>query len=172
MWGFGGGGKTTLAASIYMEIIRHFKSHCIIENIREESRKYGLKKLQGDILSALCKTKMEVYSVAEGKHKIKSSFLYDKDAKEWMCTMDRLRDIPESKIVDKLKISYDGLKPVEKELFLDVAYERFGMHDLIQEMGHIVECGNMQKSVTCVLEMQHYVENDQIEAIEFRHMIV
>ncbi|GJU89067.1 Toll/interleukin-1 receptor domain-containing protein [Tanacetum coccineum] len=72
IWGLGGGGKTTLATSVYMEIIRHFKSHCIIENIREESRKFGLKKLQGDILSALYKTKIEVYSVAEGKRKIKS----------------------------------------------------------------------------------------------------
>ncbi|GJS78683.1 Toll/interleukin-1 receptor domain-containing protein [Tanacetum coccineum] len=72
IWGLGGGGKTTLATSVYMEIICHFKSHCIIENIREESRKSGLKKLQGDILSALYKTKMEVYSVAEGKLKIKS----------------------------------------------------------------------------------------------------
>ncbi|GJS08254.1 Toll/interleukin-1 receptor domain-containing protein [Tanacetum coccineum] len=282
IWGLGGGGKTTLANSVYMEIIHHFKCHCIIENIREESRKSGLKKLQGDILSVLYKTKIEVYSVAEGRRKIKSmlchsnvlvilddvddrdqlealagspnwfgdgsriiittrdehllrkhkvdhvfpvrllshdeairlfnshayneekhikdyeklslqvvsyadglplalkvlgSFLYDKDAKEWMSTMDRLRDIPESEIVDKLKISYDGLKPVEKELFLDIACffrgewkrdtmeifdacgfhpeigikvliqkslitidpnERFGMHDLIQEMGHYI----------------------------------
>ncbi|GKB21827.1 Toll/interleukin-1 receptor domain-containing protein [Tanacetum coccineum] len=73
-WDMGawGGGKTTLATSVYMEIISLFNSHCIIENIREESLKSGLKKLQGDILSALYKTKMEVYSVAEGKRKIKS----------------------------------------------------------------------------------------------------
>ncbi|GKB64043.1 Toll/interleukin-1 receptor domain-containing protein [Tanacetum coccineum] len=220
IWGIGGSGKTTLATSVYMKLMPHFKSHCIIENIREESHKSGLKKLQGDILSALCKIKMEVDSVAEGKREIKSrlchsndvddldqlealagspnwfgdgsrivittrdehllrkhkvdhvspirlladdeaielfrshafneekhikdyekfslqvvsyadrlplalkvlgSFLYDKDAEEWMSTMDRLRDIPESDIVDKLKISYDGLKDVEKELFLDIA---------------------------------------------------
>ncbi|GKC38115.1 Toll/interleukin-1 receptor domain-containing protein [Tanacetum coccineum] len=72
IWGLGGGGKTTLANSVYMEIIHHFKCHCIIENIREESRKSGLKKLQGDILSVLYKTKIEVYSVAEGRRKIKS----------------------------------------------------------------------------------------------------
>ncbi|GJZ80175.1 Toll/interleukin-1 receptor domain-containing protein, partial [Tanacetum coccineum] len=327
IWGLGGGGKTTLATSVYMEIIRHFKSHCIIENIREESRKSGLKKLQGDILSALYKTKMEVYSVAEGKRKIKSmlchsnvlvilddvddldqlealagspnwfgdgsriiittrdehllrkhkvdhvspvrllshdeaiwlfnshayneekhikdyeklslqvvsyadglplalkvlgSFLYDKDEKEWMSTMDRLRDIPESEILDKLKISYDGLKPVEKELFLDIACffrgkrkwylmeifnacgfhpeigikvliqkslitldsdEEFGMHDLIQEMGHYIVRGehpnNPEKHsrVWKHAEVRNMcfgdatVENDQIEAIEFPHDI-
>ncbi|GJS75919.1 Toll/interleukin-1 receptor domain-containing protein [Tanacetum coccineum] len=323
IWGLGGGGKTTLATSVYMEIIRHFKSHCIIENICEESRKSGLKKLQGDILSALFKTNTEVYSVAEGKRKIKSmlchsnvllilddvddldqlealagspnwfgdgsriiittrdehllrkhkidhvspvrllshdeaiglfnshayneekhikdyeklslqvvsyadglplalkvlgSFLYDKDAKEWMSTMDRLRDIPESEIVDKLKISYDGLKPVEKELFLDIACffigpqlwdpmelfdacgfhpeigikvliqkslvtidstGTFGMHDLIQEMGHYIVRGEhpnnpekhsrvwKQAEVSNMYFGDATVENDHIQAIEF-----
>ncbi|GJU78481.1 Toll/interleukin-1 receptor domain-containing protein [Tanacetum coccineum] len=310
-------------SSVYMEIMCHFKSHCIIENIREESGKSGLKKLQGDILSALYKTKTEVYSVAEGKRKIKSmlchsnvlvilddvdnldqlealagspnwfgdgsriiittrdehllrkhkvdhvspvrllshdeaiwlfnshayneekhiqdyvklsskvvtyadglplalkvlgSFLCDKDAKEWMSTMDRLRDIPESEMVDKLKISYDGLKTVEKELFLDIAcffigeqkwvpmdlfnacgfhpeigikvliqkslitldsYDRFGMHDLIQEMGHYIVRGehpnNPEKhsrvwkhaEVSNMCFGDTTVENDQIEAIKF-----
>ncbi|GJR43339.1 reverse transcriptase domain-containing protein [Tanacetum coccineum] len=53
IWGLGGGGKTTLATSVCMEIKRHFKTHCIIENIRD--RKSDLNKLQGDILSALYK---------------------------------------------------------------------------------------------------------------------
>nr|GEV49978.1 hypothetical protein [Tanacetum cinerariifolium] len=322
IWGLGGVGKTTLATSVYMKLMPHFKSHCIIENIREESHKSGLKKLQGDILSALYKTKIEVYSVAEGKSKIKSmlchsnvlvilddvddlvqlealagspdwfgdgsriiittrdehllrkhkvdhvspvrllsrdeaiwlfnshaynnekhvkdyeklslqvvsyadglplalkvlgSFLYDKDADEWMSTMDRLRDIPESEIVDKLKISYDGLKDVEKELFLDIAcffrgtwkrdtmeifdacgfypeigikvliqkslitieYGKFGMHDLIQEMGHYIvrreHPNNPEKhsrvwkhaEVNNMCFGDGTVENDQIEAIEF-----
>ncbi|XP_076957179.1 TMV resistance protein N-like [Bidens hawaiensis] len=49
------------------------------------------------------------------------SFLYDKDKNEWMATLARLKDIPETEIVEKLKISYDGLKLAEKELFLDIA---------------------------------------------------
>nr|XP_043614079.1 disease resistance protein Roq1-like [Erigeron canadensis] len=49
------------------------------------------------------------------------SFLYDKDNEEWIGTLSRLKDHPEMDIVEKLKISYDGLKPVEKELFLDIA---------------------------------------------------
>ncbi|PWA65368.1 NB-ARC domains-containing protein [Artemisia annua] len=40
---------------------------------------------------------------------------------EWTSILDRLKEIPESEIVEKLKISYDGLKKVEKELFLDIA---------------------------------------------------
>ncbi|KAJ0816746.1 putative P-loop containing nucleoside triphosphate hydrolase [Helianthus annuus] len=53
--------------------------------------------------------------------KVLGSFLFDKDKKGWMSTLDRLTDIPETEIVEKLKISYEGLKTVEKELFLDIA---------------------------------------------------
>ncbi|KAI3763066.1 hypothetical protein L1987_53516 [Smallanthus sonchifolius] len=226
IWGVGGGGKTTLANYAYMEISRHFEGHCIVENIREESHKYGLKKLQENILSAIFKTKVEVNSITEGKSKLKrmlchssvlillddvddadqlevlagshswfgsgsrimittrdehllrthkvdevyrvrllsneeaiqlfnkraynkkkpvkdyeilsssmvsyaaglplalkllGSFLYDKDKREWMSTLARLKDIPETKILEQLKISYDGLETMEKRLFLDIA---------------------------------------------------
>ncbi|PWA66199.1 toll/interleukin-1 receptor (TIR) domain-containing protein [Artemisia annua] len=226
IWGLGGGGKTTLATSLYTEISSQFDGHCIIESIREESHKRGLKRLQEDILSAVFKTKVQVHSVAEGKRKIKSmlchrnvlvilddvddleqlealagshnwfgdgsriiittrdehllrthrvddvspvtllsheeaiwlfnahaynknkhvrvykelssqvvsyaaglplalkvlgSFLYDKDEKDWMSTLDRLKDIPERDIMEKLKISFHGLKPEEKNIFLDIA---------------------------------------------------
>ncbi|PWA61747.1 toll/interleukin-1 receptor (TIR) domain-containing protein [Artemisia annua] len=224
IWGVGGGGKTTLATSVYMEIKNRFQGHCIVDNIREESSKHSLPTLQEKLLSAVLKTQVGVQNEEEGKHIIKNrlcrsnmlillddvddhkqlealagshswfgygsriiittrnehllqkidyvspvrllsgdegntlfkkhayndkkplkdywelslrvvsyaaglplalkvigSFLYDKDKKEWMSTLDRLKDIPESEIVEKLKISYDGLKKVEKELFLDIA---------------------------------------------------
>ncbi|KAL8252510.1 hypothetical protein R6Q59_036203 [Mikania micrantha] len=53
--------------------------------------------------------------------KVLGSFLYDKTKDGWVSTLDRLKDIPEDAILDQLKISYDGLKNVEKELFLDIA---------------------------------------------------
>uniref|UniRef100_A0A251UUE5 ADP-ribosyl cyclase/cyclic ADP-ribose hydrolase n=1 Tax=Helianthus annuus TaxID=4232 RepID=A0A251UUE5_HELAN len=226
IWGVGGGGKTTLASSLYIGISCYFEGHHIIENVREETSKHGLKKLQENILSAFSKTDMKVHSIVQGKNMIKSmlcrtkvllllddvdelsqlealagshswfgsgsrilittrdahllrthkvdevchvrllsddeaiqlfnkhaynkkepvedyetlslrvvsyadglplalkvlgSFLFDKDKKGWMSTLDRLKDIPETEIVEKLKISYDGLKVVEKELFLDIA---------------------------------------------------
>ncbi|PWA82508.1 toll/interleukin-1 receptor (TIR) domain-containing protein [Artemisia annua] len=222
IWGVGGGGKTTLATSVYMKINHHFQGHCIkVDNIREESSKSGLKKLQEDILKGLLKIEGSVQNVDQiirsrlrnskvlillddvddreqlqalvGSKKwfgdgsriiittrneqllkshrvdyisqvrllshdeanqllkrhaynevdpvkdyetlssrvvsysaglplaltVLGSFLYDKDEKEWMSTLDRLKQIPESEIVEKLKISYDGLKKVEQELFLD-----------------------------------------------------
>ncbi|KAL8252520.1 hypothetical protein R6Q59_036213 [Mikania micrantha] len=226
IWGVGGGGKTTLASSLYMEISCYFEGHHLIDNIREESSKYGLKKLQENMLSSFSKTEVKVESIVQGITKIKGmlsrrkvlvllddvndldqlealagshdwfgsgsriiittrdehllrthkvdevcnvkllspdeamqlfnrhaynekvsiedyetlssrvvsyaaglplalkvlgSFLYDKTKDGWISTLDRLKNIPETAIVERLKISYDGLKNVEKELFLDIA---------------------------------------------------
>ncbi|KAL8252525.1 hypothetical protein R6Q59_036218 [Mikania micrantha] len=226
IWGVGGGGKTTLASSMYTEISCYFEGHHLIDNIREESSKYGLKKLQENMLSSFSKTEVKVESIVQGITKIKGmlarrkvlvllddvndldqlealagsqdwfgsgsriiittrdehlltthkvdevchvqllssdeamqlfnrhpynekasiedyktlslrvvsyaaglplalkvlgSFLYDKTKDGWISTLDRLKDIPETAIVEKLKISYDGFKNVEKELFLDIA---------------------------------------------------
>ncbi|KAJ9554645.1 hypothetical protein OSB04_018690 [Centaurea solstitialis] len=225
IWGSGGGGKTTLASSLYNEISSKFHVCCFIENIREESSKFGLPKLQKDIL-ALVSNQKHINRVEDGRRLIKDrfcckkalivlddvdhldqlealvgscdwfgegsrivittrdmhiltahkvnviynislldpdeamklfrkrapqrgrpledyeilskevvsyagglplalkvlgSFLCDKDISEWRSALARLKDIPESGIVEKLKISYDGLEPVEKELFLDIA---------------------------------------------------
>ncbi|KAL8252455.1 hypothetical protein R6Q59_036148 [Mikania micrantha] len=35
IWRLGGGGKTTLAFFLYIEISQHFQGHCIVENIRK-----------------------------------------------------------------------------------------------------------------------------------------
>ncbi|KAJ9560914.1 hypothetical protein OSB04_006074 [Centaurea solstitialis] len=53
--------------------------------------------------------------------KVLGSFLCGKNMSEWTSALVRLKDIPENDIVERLKISYDGLKPMEKELFLDIA---------------------------------------------------
>ncbi|KAJ0537596.1 putative P-loop containing nucleoside triphosphate hydrolase [Helianthus annuus] len=66
----------------------------------------------------------EVVSYAGGLPlalKVLGSFLCDKDINQWRSALARLKDIPEEDILGKLKISYDGLKPMEKELFLDIA---------------------------------------------------
>ncbi|GKD13476.1 Toll/interleukin-1 receptor domain-containing protein [Tanacetum coccineum] len=72
IWGVGGGGKTTLATSVYMEINHHFQGHCIVANIREESSKLGLESLQEKLLSVVLKTQVPVQNEEEGKHIIKN----------------------------------------------------------------------------------------------------
>ncbi|KAJ0896092.1 putative TIR domain, P-loop containing nucleoside triphosphate hydrolase [Helianthus annuus] len=226
IWGVGGGGKTTLASAAYMEISHLFEACCLLENIREESSKHGLKKLQEKILLVALKTTVVVDSEIEGRSMIKrrlchkrvlvvlddvddleqlealagshdwfgegsriiittrdkhllssrahtniyevsllshyeaiklfnrhayhkdkpiedyeklslcvvsyagglplalkvlGSFLYDKDRDEWKSTLAKLKCIPEEKVMERLKISYDGLEPYQKDLFLDIA---------------------------------------------------
>nr|XP_043635345.1 disease resistance protein Roq1-like [Erigeron canadensis] len=53
--------------------------------------------------------------------KVLGSFLFDKDENEWISALAKLKDFPNIKIMDILRISYDGLEPLQKELFLDIA---------------------------------------------------
>ncbi|GAV64345.1 LRR_1 domain-containing protein/NB-ARC domain-containing protein/TIR domain-containing protein [Cephalotus follicularis] len=49
------------------------------------------------------------------------SFLYGRSANEWESALKRLKEIPERKIFDVLKLSFDGLEEVEQNIFLDIA---------------------------------------------------
>ncbi|KAJ8746837.1 hypothetical protein K2173_003843 [Erythroxylum novogranatense] len=52
---------------------------------------------------------------------ILGSFLCGRSINEWKNALDRLKEIPERKILDKLQISFDGLAEMEKKIFLDMA---------------------------------------------------
>ncbi|PRQ21566.1 putative P-loop containing nucleoside triphosphate hydrolase, leucine-rich repeat domain, L [Rosa chinensis] len=39
----------------------------------------------------------------------------------WLSALDRLKENPEKKIINVLKVSFDGLEPREKKIFLDIA---------------------------------------------------
>ncbi|KAL7587246.1 hypothetical protein Lser_V15G37373 [Lactuca serriola] len=228
IWGVGGGGKTTLASSIYDDISRTFDGCCFLKNVQEESsKKNGLENLQQKILCGILKLKqVELGRVEEGRgmirdrlqhkkvlivlddvnkleqleelagsrdwfgegsrilittrdehvltgHKVDvihnisllntdeatklfskhaprghihiedyeqlskdvvsyagglplalrvlGRFLCDKEMNEWRSALARLKEIPDANILEKLKISFDGLTPLEKELFLDIA---------------------------------------------------
>ncbi|XP_039171576.1 disease resistance protein RPV1 isoform X3 [Eucalyptus grandis] len=49
------------------------------------------------------------------------SFLAYRSLKQWKSALTRLKECPEGKIFDRLKIGYDGLQQKEKEIFLDIA---------------------------------------------------
>nr|XP_027082357.1 TMV resistance protein N-like [Coffea arabica] len=53
--------------------------------------------------------------------KVLGSFLYGRDMVEWRSELERLKRIPEDEIMEKLKVSFNGLREVEKEIFLDIA---------------------------------------------------
>ncbi|CAI9297055.1 unnamed protein product [Lactuca saligna] len=228
IWGVGGGGKTTLVSAMYDEFSSKFDGCCFVKNIREESRKNGLEKLQEKILSGVLKQKKVkgIGRVEEGRHMMLNklcrkkvlivlddvdhldqlkalagshdwygegsriiittrdehvlnanridvkhniillnndeaiklfrknacqdyrwtkdyeqlskevvsyagglplaltvigSFLCDKNIHEWRSALARLKEIPDDNILETLKVSFDGLKPLEQDLFLDIA---------------------------------------------------
>uniref|UniRef100_A0A251U2E5 Putative toll/interleukin-1 receptor (TIR) domain-containing protein n=1 Tax=Helianthus annuus TaxID=4232 RepID=A0A251U2E5_HELAN len=225
IWGVGGGGKTTLASAAYAEISHRFEAHCLLQNIREESNKHGLEKLQEKFLSLILKADVKIGSEIEGRSMIErslrnksvlvvlddvddvkqlealavshawfgkgsriiittrdehlltrhadtiyevsllsddeamelfnkyayrkdkpiedykmlskdvvsyasglplaleilGSFLYDKNKDEWKSALAKLKCIPNVKVTERLKISYDGLEPDHQKLFLDIA---------------------------------------------------
>ncbi|XP_049372092.1 uncharacterized protein LOC125837001 [Solanum verrucosum] len=53
--------------------------------------------------------------------KVWGSLLHRKGLTQWRRTVDKIKETYSSEIVEKLKISYDGLEPKEQEIFLDIA---------------------------------------------------
>ncbi|KAM1133198.1 hypothetical protein ACFX19_043181 [Malus domestica] len=49
------------------------------------------------------------------------SFLYKRGRDEWKSALDKLKQAPDRKIFETLKISYDGLDEFVKRIFLDIA---------------------------------------------------
>ncbi|KAL3509338.1 hypothetical protein ACH5RR_028739 [Cinchona calisaya] len=53
--------------------------------------------------------------------KVLGSFLYGRNMAEWRSELERLKKIPEDEIMEKLEVSFNGLKQIEKQIFLDIA---------------------------------------------------
>ncbi|CAL8173860.1 unnamed protein product [Prunus armeniaca] len=77
--------------------------------------------------------------------KLLGCLVYKRDQDEWKSELDKLQKIPMSEIIDLLKVSYDGLDEMNKDIFLDVAFFHKGM-----VKKHVVEildscglCGNI-----------------------------
>ena len=67
IWGTGGTGKTTLASVVYGMVSNKFEACCFIANVREESKKCGLCKLQKKLLKKLLMLKiLNFQDVGEG----------------------------------------------------------------------------------------------------------
>jgi hypothetical protein len=49
------------------------------------------------------------------------SNLYGRDKNHWKSALKKYKKIKEKNILEKLKISYDGLEESEKNIFLDIA---------------------------------------------------
>ncbi|KAM3327913.1 hypothetical protein P3S68_033375 [Capsicum galapagoense] len=74
---------------------------------------------------------LEVVNHAKGLPlalKVWGSLLCRKDLTQWRRIIDKIKDKSTSEIVEKLKISYDGLESEEQKMFLDMACFLRGYH--------------------------------------------
>ena len=76
--------------------------------------------------------------------KVLGSLLFDKEIDEWNSALNKLKVEPDKKILDILKISYDGLTNTQKELFLDIACFFKGenkdcIRDILKSFGYYPE---------------------------------
>ncbi|XP_049379096.1 TMV resistance protein N-like [Solanum stenotomum] len=70
------------------------------------------------------KFSLEVVNQANGLPlalKVWGSLLHKKGVDKWKKIVDQIKKKSNSEIVEKLKISYDGLEPTEQKIFLDIA---------------------------------------------------
>ncbi|KAM0014932.1 putative TIR domain, P-loop containing nucleoside triphosphate hydrolase [Helianthus debilis subsp. tardiflorus] len=112
---------------------------------------------------------------------ILGSFLYDKNEDEWKSALAKLKCIPNVKVNERLKISYDGLEPDHQKIFLDIAcfwrrrnmdeammvldacnlHPRIGVKVLIQKSLIKVSNGLLDEKIfdmhDLVEEMAHYI---------------
>ena len=66
------------------------------------------------------------------------SFLFEKSTIEWKSTLERLKEFPERKVFQVLRISFDGLSDLDKEIFLHIAC--FFNHE---KKDHVIEILNI-----------------------------
>ncbi|RDY11062.1 TMV resistance protein N, partial [Mucuna pruriens] len=99
------------------------------------------------------------------------SDLYGKTKLEWKSALDSFEKIPHENILDILRVSYDGLKEFEKEIFLDIAcfFKGYYLSDVINILcsgrGSTPEYGIQVLIDKCLIKIdQHRVRmHDLIE---------
>ncbi|CAA2983008.1 TMV resistance N-like [Olea europaea subsp. europaea] len=109
--------------------------------------------------------------------KVLGSFLRSRDIDEWEIALDRLEEIPEDKVLEKLKVSFDALNDMEKKIFLDIAClfkgkkkeyvmrkldsfglrAKIGVSDLIQKSLLTVTADNRLQMHNLLQEMGWYI---------------
>ncbi|KDP37630.1 hypothetical protein JCGZ_06973 [Jatropha curcas] len=132
IWGMGGIGKTTIARQVFDRISAHFTSRCFVANVKERLEKCTLCDVEKEILSDLLEAENSRYfelsnmaiDHAQGiplALKVLGSNLYGKSEEVWVDELEQLKGVFDEKIKHILRISYDGLRENEKEIFLAIA---------------------------------------------------
>ncbi|CAL9020803.1 unnamed protein product [Prunus brigantina] len=109
--------------------------------------------------------------------KLLGCLVYKRDQDEWKSELDKLRKIPKSEIFEFLKLSYDGLDEMNKNIFLDVAFfhKWKGKEEVIEILDSCGLCGRIginalvQKSLLTIsnrnVEMHDLIQEMTLEIV-------
>ncbi|XP_020426218.1 TMV resistance protein N [Prunus persica] len=109
--------------------------------------------------------------------KLLGCLVYKRDQDEWRSELDKLQKIPKSEIIDLLKISYDRLDEMNKDIFLDVAFFHKGKdkEEVIEILDSCGLCGCVgindlvQKSLLTIshrnVEMHDLIQEMALEIV-------
>ncbi|GKA92741.1 disease resistance TIR-NBS-LRR class family protein, partial [Tanacetum coccineum] len=150
IWGMGGGGKTTLATTIFNQICHEFEGSSFVDNVREVSKNSlsGLKKLQKQILKDIFNDQdITVSSVSGGKNKMEQMMRLKKvlvvlDDVDSTNQLEALAGWRKDDAVIALKscgfFAEAALRVLEQKSLITIFEDyrlRLGMHDHIEELG-------------------------------------
>lgn len=91
--------------------------------------------------SSLCKEVVEYTKGLPLALEVLGSHLHGRTIEVWHSALEQMKSIPHSKIQDTLKISYDSLQSMEKNMFLDIACFFKGM-DIDEVIEILKNCGD------------------------------
>jgi hypothetical protein len=79
------------------------------------------------------------------------SFLFKRSVDDWKSELHRLKEFPNRKIIDVLKISFYGLEDPEKNIFLNIAcfFNHMDQDHVIKILGYLELYPNIGLSVLC-----------------------
>ncbi|KAL6269489.1 hypothetical protein ACE6H2_026400 [Prunus campanulata] len=109
--------------------------------------------------------------------KLLGCLVYKRDQDEWKSELDKMGKIPKSEIFDLLKLSYDGLDEMNKNIFLDVAFfhKWKGKEEVIEILDSCGLCGCVgindlvQKSLLTIsngnVEMHDLIQEMALEIV-------
>ncbi|KAK9078123.1 hypothetical protein SSX86_002180 [Deinandra increscens subsp. villosa] len=95
--------------------------------------------------------------------KVLGNSLRGRDMTKWITTLDRLKEIPKTETLETLKVSFDALEDIEKEIFLDIVCFFKGWHSM--EVYKILDCCGFdtQKWVCDLIQKSLiYISNERL----------
>ncbi|KEH19188.1 putative TIR domain, winged helix-turn-helix DNA-binding domain-containing protein [Medicago truncatula] len=134
IYGMGGIGKTTIARAVYDSISDQFEGLCFLNNVRDDSDKFGPMHLQETMLYETCGLKIKLGGVNEGIRIIKQRL----SKKKVLLVLDDVNKLMQLEVIAG---AYDWFGPGSRIIITTREHHLLVMHgvDIIYEVDELSE---------------------------------